>query len=270
MVELEIAKEVDRICRENDIKYFMDSGTLLGAIRHKGFIPWDDDIDFGMLRAEYEKFIKIAPKALSDKYFLQTWETDSEYPFAFAKVRKKGTLFQETAAKNSKYHNEIFIDIFPYDTFPVESEKQRYQGKKVMKYRLTLMMKAKMTPWLRNKSLIKRLGVYIKYLPYRAIALMSDRKRLIEKYTSIMQLYNAGKTGYVYEQSGGAPYGKWVVSDLCIGDYSFQKFEDTEFMAPQDCHLYLKTCYGDYMKLPPKEKQVNHQVVNVYFGEEEK
>ena len=107
MVEKEILDEVVRVCDKNNISYFLMAGTLLGAVRHKGFIPWDDDIDVGMTYDNFKRFIEIAPRELNDKYFLQTWKNDNEYPFAAAKVRKKGTLFAEVAAKNTKYHNEF-------------------------------------------------------------------------------------------------------------------------------------------------------------------
>ena len=95
--QLEIAKDIKRVCEENGIRYHLAFGSLLGAVRHKGFIPWDDDMDFGMLREDYERFLEIAPKKLKDEFFLQTWHTDPYYPLAFAKVRKKGTVFQEAA-----------------------------------------------------------------------------------------------------------------------------------------------------------------------------
>lgn len=86
MVQLEIAKEIKRICEENGIRYWLDGGTLIGAIRHNGFIPWDDDLDLGMLREDYEKFLVIAPLKLQKEYELLTWENNQKYPHAFAKV----------------------------------------------------------------------------------------------------------------------------------------------------------------------------------------
>ena len=112
LVQLEIAKEVKRICEQNNISYFMDGGTLLGAVRHKGFIPWDDDLDFGFTRDNYEKFIATAKKNLSSEFFLQTWDSDREYGYAFAKIRKKGTIYQERIAQDSNANCGIFIKAF--------------------------------------------------------------------------------------------------------------------------------------------------------------
>jgi len=112
---LEILIEVDRICRKNDIKYFLFAGTLLGAVRHKGFIPWDDDIDIAMPREDYEKFLQIVQKEPYSNYFLQNVITEIEAPFLFSKFRKDDTLLLEKAVMNKNIHHGIFIDIFPLD-----------------------------------------------------------------------------------------------------------------------------------------------------------
>ena len=116
---LMIAKEIVRLCDENNIPYFINGGTQLGAVRHKGFIPWDDDFDIGMRRADYEKFLKVCEEQLDhNKYFLQTEDTEKNYDFYFAKIQLKVTSIIEDFSKNVQIEHGIFVDIFPYDNIP--------------------------------------------------------------------------------------------------------------------------------------------------------
>src|SRR5690606_2891856 len=114
-VQLEILIEFDRICKKNNIKYQLFAGTLLGAVRHKGFIPWDDDIDVCLLRKDYNKFIQACKTDLDSRSFLQTYVTDKNCIIQFAKLRKNNTLFLESGISDCKTHHGIFIDIFPLD-----------------------------------------------------------------------------------------------------------------------------------------------------------
>ena len=118
LTELEILVEVDRVCRENNIKYCLGCGTLLGAIRHNGFIPWDDDVDVWMLRKDYERFCAVGVKALDDKYFFQNWFTDPYFNSAYGKIRKKGTRYVRVGQEKMKYKDGIYIDILPLDNLP--------------------------------------------------------------------------------------------------------------------------------------------------------
>ena len=127
------------------------------------------------------------------------------------------------------------------------------------------MMKAHMTPWSRNHSFYKRVGVYLKYFPFILCGMVSNREIIINKYKSEMIKYNKNTTGYLYEQSGGAPYGNWVIPEDCLGNYCELPFEDALFKCPEHYDVYLRQCYGDYMKLPPIEKQENHQSIQVRF-----
>lgn len=172
LAQLDMAKEVKRICNKYNINYFMDSGTLLGAVRHKGFIPWDDDLDFGMLREDYEKFLKVAPTELNSKYFLQTWKNDDGFPYGFSKIRKKNTIYIEAIDQKTSGHKELWIDIFPYDVYPDDVDCRKEQGKKLMKYRYTLMMKVGMTPWARHSGIIEKILVFCKYIPYILLSKM--------------------------------------------------------------------------------------------------
>ena len=123
-VQLEMAKEIKRVCDENQISYFLYRGTFLGAVRHKGVIPWDDDMDFGMLREDYDKFCRIAPEKLGEDYFFQTWHSDENYALPLGKVRKRGTLFVE-AKSAVLQENGIYVDIYPLDFAPVGEQEQK-------------------------------------------------------------------------------------------------------------------------------------------------
>ena len=111
LLELKVLLELKRICDKHQIKYFLAWGTLLGAVRHRGFIPWDDDIDVGMLRSEYAKFLTVCNDELSQEYYLQTFESDSGYANSHAKIRLNGTEYLEPANKDILEHKGIFIEV---------------------------------------------------------------------------------------------------------------------------------------------------------------
>lgn len=121
--------EINRICNKHDIKYFAMGGSAIGAIYDKGILPWDDDIDIGMIRSDYDKFLDVAPKELEDKYFLSWYESDEHTPFFYAKLKKNNTLFIEEHFKDVPMHQGIFIDIFPYDKAHEKKQVQQIQFK---------------------------------------------------------------------------------------------------------------------------------------------
>lgn len=262
LAELEILQDVSKVCEDNNIPYFLNEGTLLGAIRHKGFIPWDDDIDIGMLRDDFQRFLNIAPEKLREKYYLQTWDNDPQFPFAIAKVRKLGTIFKEVSSTDNE-HCELFIDIFPFDVFPESIKDQKKQGRTIDWCRKTLMIKNGVKPWRISSNPLIRLGVWIKYLPYTFCSLIYDRKKIKEKYNKTTKRFNNQNTGYVFESCCGTNYGKFVFPTQCLNKTSLVEFEGFRFRAPADPDMYLRIGYGDYMKLPPENKRVNHAVVEV-------
>ena len=115
ITHIKILDEIVRICDENKLNYFLIGGTLLGAVRHKGFIPWDDDLDIAMPRKDYDKFLNIAKKQINNNYILEYNKTNRKYWLPFAKVRLKNTLYVENTIKNYETNKEIWVDIFPID-----------------------------------------------------------------------------------------------------------------------------------------------------------
>ena len=258
--QLEISVEIKRICDENGIAYFLDSGSLLGAARHKGFIPWDDDMDFGMLADEYEKFLRIAPEKLGEGYELQSWDTDDGYPFAFCKVLKIGTEFVEDVFETSKKRNELFVDIFPYYPFPTDETLQKKQMRGIQAYKHILMVQSGMTPWTRPDKFIGKVKVWMMYLPFIILSLFVRREKAKKRYMETLNLSKTEKYESVFP-AGTSKYGRWVIPKSCFDSYIDLPFEDTSFKAPVDYKLYLTSAYGDYMKLPPEDQRGNRHIV---------
>lgn len=245
LVELEMLKELDRICRENDINYIIDAGTLLGAVRHGGFIPWDDDIDVRMLREDYDKFCDICQKKLDEKYFLQTHETDPGYRWGYARIIKNGTIFVRKDHEELKSKSGIFIDIFPNDNLPEE-----YFGNKICTG----------VSWLCRKMLYSELGkkhakgfwnkigfAFLDIFPKSWAH--QGREYLIKKYrdckTLKVRCFGWGSA----EESLG--FQKEWLEDTCD-----IKFEDIIVKAPIKTHEFLVHSFGeDYMTPPPENKR---------------
>ena len=141
--QYEILVELDRICKKNNIEYFLDGGTLLGAVRHKGFIPWDDDLDVAMFRKDYEKFKSIVSSELNEKYFFQDYDTDDGYGMVFGKLKIKNTKYTEKVANKSRAKDGIFIDIFIYDNISANEKKAKKDFMKVVILRMMLLLKKK-------------------------------------------------------------------------------------------------------------------------------
>ncbi len=235
--ELRILNEIDRICKKHDITYFIMWGTLIGAVRHKGFIPWDDDIDISMSMKDYKKFLKVAPKELSKEFFLQTSKTDKYHPAFFAKVRLNNTAFYSKGDKNLKKHHGIFVDIIPlynYNNPPSLFSKIR----KIIGEMLTAAVIGKRE----NSNVGNR---FLKLLPDGLLCTLRD----IFRNTNGKLFYS---WGYYFERDDFFPA---VDVEFCGKKYP----------APNKYDKVLSIIYGDYMELPPKEKQVAHNPGRISF-----
>lgn len=252
-IEIKMLDVFVDICEKLHLKYFLVDGTLLGAVRHKGFIPWDDDIDVGMLRSDYEIFVKKAPQYLSEDYFLQTFESDPEYPYVYAKIRNCRTTFIETVLKDLHINHGVFIDIFPFDFYPenkvkikkIELEKKIMDLKIESAYHYDKPLK---------HSAIGRTLQIISKIKYKSVSTaVKKRDKLIQcvKSSSIVCNYCGD-----WEQKESVPT-EW------LSEFIQLEFEGKTYSAPKNYHEILTRVYGNYMELPPEEKRVPQHYTEV-------
>lgn len=253
-IEVSMLKECISICDKLGIKYYLIDGTLLGAVRHKGFIPWDDDIDIAMTRADYEVFVAKAQEYLPKNLFLQTNKTDPEALMNFAKIRNSDTTFIETSIKDLNINKGVFIDIFPLDVFGTSAV-----GESIFmffKHCLRVRVGGGFTSSIKKSKLYKRLingvisGILFWMSPKMAVCL---REKLFKSIKRGSRLANHS-----------SPWGnKEVVPASWYGDGIFLEFEGVRVRCPLEYKKWLSRVYGDYMQLPPVEKQVSHHYAEV-------
>ncbi len=261
LTQLEILKEVKRVCMENAISYWLDSGTFLGAVRHGGFIPWDDDVDVGMLRDDYERFLKVCRTELRDRYVLQDWDDTRDYPYCFAKVRKRGTIYREIKAEKLE-ENGVYIDVFPYDKFPLDKGRQLKQHIMVDTYKRIILIKDGYMPWRLEGKLDWRR--YFLFLPIRILSSIVGLAKAKKLFIEYQQKYNHLTENYDYFPSGVSQYGNWVIKRDFLETLEERKFEDDSFMCPSSAHEYLSVAYGDYMTPPPEDRRyLGHSIIEV-------
>lgn len=252
LLMVEILDDVHKLCEKHNLRYFLDAGTLIGAVRHKGFIPWDDDVDIGMPREDYEKFLEIAKRELPEYLFLQTFETDKYYDVypVPCKVRYNGTLFFEEGTKeNLKMHNGVYIDIFPYDSLP--KHKIVYKIQRTLSYNILKSFKR-----LRDIPDSLNFKNKITFSFYRIVAKMfpSERRRKFFDYLIKWNDPNSEYMGYGVDTF----WSEYVYKKSDYFDLIKLTFEGKKFYAPKNYDSILTQLYGDYMIMPKEEDRVWH------------
>ncbi len=266
-VELEILLDIKRMCEKYDIGYSITYGSLIGVIRHKGFIPWDDDIDLMMFRDEYEKFEKIFDKELGDKYKLMTPLREKGYSGNVIKVMKKNTKFIYKQSMKQKCDQGIFIDIFIWDRVSKNEKKFKKQAKKVRFLAMLLFLAGTPYPEINIGGVVGILSKVICFVTHYALKLWPNRGvHLFNMYTKECMKSNNEDTSI---------YTVYQVPDVenCIVDrndvipYIQGEFEGEMVNIPHEYDKILKNMYGEYMELPPEDKRVNHAADIIDFGE---
>lgn len=239
--QLSILEEVDRICRKHKLAYWLDGGTLLGAMRHGGFIPWDDDIDIGMTLEDMQAFVKVAPAELPDTLFLQTPESDPTSKEPIVKIRDLNSIYIEAGDTFSvDYQKGLYIDIFPFIDYPTVP---RPWAKKLCKGISVSYSILHAQHYYSLRSFAEFFYFGIKYALFKGIWAMLCLIRPKGKYLSNILINN----GY------GIMHRKDSVFPL-----STITFEGKDFPAPGNADAYLRDLYKNYMDIPPKEKQKVH------------
>lgn len=260
-VLLDALKDIDRICRENGLRYYLHAGTLLGAIDHKGFIPWDDDVDISMMRADYEKFLTIVQEQLPDKYFVHNYKTDPAYPNNRTVLRILGTEVIHHHEDGANIHKEIAVDIVPLDAVPNARILQKLQQGIV---------------WVLDCAVqIKQGHITPCSIPTKCIALLSrsDRVRLgrwIDKVTCMCHSTKTRQVGllsYTCKSpfNGVSGYDDNLALRKWYENPKYVTFEDTELMTISDPEANLLSRYGPhYMDPYPEEKRITKHDVKSY------
>ncbi|MCD7956832.1 MAG: LicD family protein [Lachnospiraceae bacterium] len=252
--------EVDRICRENDIRYFLAGGTLLGAIRHHGFIPWDDDVDVMMLREDYEKFLRVAPEELSDRLFLQRANYNP-----YTRVRVNGTVFASPfMARFPEIHSGIFLDIFAHDRTGSRLWSQKLHRLVTKATRSVVFNKWGATAIRGDGShpVIRWIGSRLKDLIPMNLAIRMRDQTLV--------FFRNRDTGYLYDGMG-QNMGRGAFPEQWLNEAISVDFEGYSLSVPKEYDAYLTWLYGDYMQLPPEgQRHPGHDTVKLDFGIYEK
>lgn len=253
-VILSIAKDIDELCKKNDIEYYLLGGSAIGAIRHKGFIPWDDDFDIIMDNANYEKFLQVCKEQLdSEKYYLQ--EGLKDWPLYFSKVKLKGTILEEYEgyAQNDDMKG-IYIDIFKMDNVssnPLVARWQYFCGKYYLCYQLLQRTY--------SSANLKKQLMMVLATPCKIKCVRNFFRKQVEKY-------NNKETGYYGFFYGRTKFRSAVIKRTIFGKGVRVPFEDTSFPIAQHYHEYLTQVFGNYMQLPPENQRVGLHLLSVDFG----
>ena len=248
-IQLDLLQKTADFCEKNNIRYFLCGGTLIGAIRHKGFIPWDDDIDISMPRPDYDRFISMFNQP-ENYYQVIDMSNDKQYGFPFAKVHDTRTFVNEL--QYAKDHFGVYIDIFPIDG--VGEDEQVFR---ILRWRKLLhTKKANYYERTLTKKIINTLGKIL-LLPFSVHDILKKMDKVARKYT----YGSTPRAGIIIN-----PYGTREIMDLHIFDKSIPKqFENGNYMVPEGYDAWLRSIYGDYMQLPPEDKRHSPHMSIAYW-----
>lgn len=249
--ELDMLREFIIVCEKLNLRYYLLGGTLLGAVRHKGFIPWDDDIDVGMPRVDYEVFLAQGQELLPQNLFIQSRKSEPKYPMCFAKIRNSNTTFIETSINNFPINHGVYIDIFPLDWYPEDEKEIRKMElrKKVYNRRIGCSFNSEGNHTVKGRVI----GAVLKIVCPSLGKTIQKRDRMYQAVAPTSYLAN----------HGGAWGKKEIVPAEWYAEGIMAEFESLTVRIPKHYDKWLTQVYGNYMQFPPEEKRVGHHFTDV-------
>lgn len=248
-VQKDILREIDRICTKHGLRYYLAYGTLIGAIRHGGFIPWDDDIDIMMPYDDMLRFAQLCKTELDPKFFYQSPETEEEYRLTINRVRRNDSVLSEPTLVGKKVHQGIMVDIYPLFGAAQGKFSRRLQVLRAMKRALYLLDEP-----VKNHGFLMKAGssVLLKLKTKRGKA--KAARRLTEKFAAL----SFDQSPLVTVLDSGIKEMSTTYRREWFGDGVRHKFDEDEFMVPANADAVLRRYFGDYMVLPPENERVFH------------
>lgn len=250
-IQMNMLDYIDELCLHNDIKYSICGGTLIGAIRHKGYIPWDDDIDIMLTRDQYDKLITAISIDSSEHsvYSILTHTLDNNFKYPYAKIVDNRTIMHESIKGCKDYG--VYLDIFPVDRVPDDDKALKKMLSDMKRFFNMLVIKRlKLSP---NRTLWKNITIIFSQIALFPIS----NDWIIRKMEALAQKYRGENTSRCGILVWG--YGKKEIIPASVHEtHTYLQFEDRRYKAVSDYHTYLKNVYGDYMQLPPENKRITH------------
>lgn len=254
-LELDMVKEFVRICTKYNLNYFMAGGTFLGAVRHKGFIPWDDDVDIGMYRNDYEKFLRIAETELNVPYKIQTYQNTDSHHYYFShivdtryKVRRLGSL--------DKREEYVWIDIFPYDGLPNGIKGNLFYLRLLFcRFCYHMANFDKINIARTDRATWQKVALKLLFVFHRLCKF--DKNKWIDKIDTLLKSNDLQNCDRVMSFMG-VKLQKEIFPRSVYDDLIEYTFEDINLKGPEDSNTVLRQMYGEYMKLPPENQRKSH------------
>ena len=254
---LDMLKQLIPLFNENNIQYYIIGGTLLGAIRHKGYIPWDDDIDLAIPRNDYDRFLQIAKDILPDSLTLRTYDDDSYHHYYFARVvDTRYRILRQGSLKERE--EELWIDLFPLDGLPRNKVLRGIHKARLLRFKLLYHFASfdKVNLMRPNRPLYQR--AIIKAYMIWPLKTKKGYKPILDKIDKLLKKTPLEKSDYYTEFMGSSIPFRETCTKEQYGDGKLYDFEDVQLVGPTDAEFYLSHVYGDYMTLPPKDKRNYH------------